>query len=278
MIAGEPSRTALAAATHRAAHQVLERGEIFADPLAIPILAADPAAVVADAEAHPQRRPMRFFIAARHRVAEDAVAAAVAAGVDQLVVLGAGLDTQAYRSPYGAAVTIYEVDHPATQVWKRARLSQAAIPLPNWLRFVPVDFETESLADRLHAAGFDPARRAIFVWLGVVPYLTQAAILATLDYIAGLPGGAEVIFDYADPPSAWPEALRPMLEARAAHVASLGEAWISYFDAPSIAARLHAAGFVGIEDLGPAELVARFRPAGPPAQRTRGGHVVRAWT
>ncbi len=276
MMPGEPSRTALAAATHRAVHQLIEHGDIFTDPLAVPILAADPAALVADAEAHPGRRPMRFFIAARHRIAEDAVAAAAAAGVGQLVVLGAGLDTQAYRSPRGAAMTIYEVDHPATQAWKRARLSQAAIPIPSWLRFVAVDFETEILADRLRAAGFDPARRAIFVWLGVVPYLTQAAIFATLDYVAGLPGGAEIVFDYADPPAAWPDAMRPMLEARAAHVASLGEAWISYFDAASLAERLRASGFTRIEDLGPADLGTRFRPLGPPALRNKGGHVVRA--
>ncbi|HTZ69936.1 MAG TPA: SAM-dependent methyltransferase [Acetobacteraceae bacterium] len=278
MIEGEPSRTALAAARHRAAHQVLEGGRVFSDPLALAILAADPAEAAAEAEAEPERRPMRFFIAARHRVAEDAVAAAAAAGVDQLVVLGAGLDTQAYRAPHGAAMTVFEVDHPATQAWKRDCLRAAAIPVPTSLRFVAVNFETDSLTERLAACGFDSERRAIFVWLGVVPYLTEAAIFATLFYVASLPGGAEIIFDYADPPSVWPETLRSMLQTRAAYVASLGEAWITYFEAAPLAARLRQLGFTSVEDLNPANLVRRFAPGTPAPAREHGGHVVRAWT
>jgi methyltransferase (TIGR00027 family) len=169
MLAGEPSRTALAAARHRAAHQTLEHGVIFTDPLAAHILHADPAEIEADAAAHPERRAMRIFIAARHRVAEDAVGAAVAGGLRQVVVLGAGLDTQAYRSQHGPAVTFFEVDHPATQAWKQSRLAEAGIAHPAWLRFAAIDFESQSLPECLAAAGFDPAAPSIFVWLGVVP-------------------------------------------------------------------------------------------------------------
>jgi len=202
LIPGEPSRTALAAATHRAAHQLLEDGCIFADPLALRILNAEPDAVLATASAEPARSPIRLFIACRHRVAEDRVAQAVAAGVRQVVILGAGLDTGAYRSPHGLDVSWFEVDHPATQAWKQRRLRQAGIEVPAFLQYVPIDFETEILGERLAAAGFDDAAPSIFVWLGVVPYLSEAAIFGTLAFIAGLPGGAEVVFDYAWRPSA----------------------------------------------------------------------------
>ena len=134
---GKPSRTAWAAAAHRAAHQVLEDGRIFADPLALRIMGDAADAAVRDAEDNPSRRGMRIFIAIRTRFAEDALTAAVEKGVRQLVVLGAGLDTFAYRSPFGDRLRIFEVDHPATQAWKRECLAEAAIPIPHWLTFAP---------------------------------------------------------------------------------------------------------------------------------------------
>ena len=141
------------------------------------------------------RQRLRWFIAIRTRIAEDALAA-VQNGVRQLVVLGAGLDTYAYRAPPSDDLRIFEVDHPLTQAWKRERLADAAIATPATLRFVPVDFEHEALADGLAAAGFDPAQQTFFSWLGVVPYLTEQAVFATLGFIAGLPGGAHVVFDH----------------------------------------------------------------------------------
>src|SRR5580700_465352 len=143
MQSGEPSRTALAAARHRAAHQVLEGGRIFADPLAARILGEDFDAIARDAGIHPSGRRMRIFIAVRTRFAEDSLAAAVERGARQLVVLGAGLDTYAYRGQTRDRVRIFEVDHPATQAWKRQRLAEAAIPLPSCLTFAPIDFEHE---------------------------------------------------------------------------------------------------------------------------------------
>ena len=134
---GQPSRTALGAASHRAAHQVLERGFIFADPLAIPILGADAQAAVRDAVSDPRRRRLRLFIAVRTRFAEDALAAALSSGVSQLVVLGAGLDT--YRTTLAERLRIFEVDHPATQAWKRRRLADAAIPVPQSLGSPPAE-------------------------------------------------------------------------------------------------------------------------------------------
>ena len=276
---GQASRTALGAAGHRAAHQVLEQGRIFADPLALRILGADAEEAIGEAEREPRRRGLRLFIAVRTRFAEDALAAAIARGANQLVVLGAGLDTYAYRANPGAALRVFEVDHPATQAWKRERLAGAGIAIPPALIFAPVDFESESLADGLAAAGFDPARRSFFTWLGVTPYLTEQAIFATLGFIADLPGGAEVVFDYANPPEAIDDPERRAAhEALAARVAAAGEAFRCYLDTPTLVAKLDKLGFNAIEDLGPREIAARYFPGHATSASRTGGHVLRAAT
>jgi len=278
MQVGQPSRTAFAAAAHRAVHQILERGHIFSDPLALRILGADAETVTRDAEEHPSRRRMRIFIAARTRFAEDALAAAVERGVSQAVVLGAGLDTYAYRCPFGDRLRVFEVDHPATQAWKRERLAGAAIPLPGSLTFAPVDFERETLSAGLHAAGFDPARQTFFTWLGVVPYLTEEAIWSTLGFIASLPNGAHVVFDYSDPPESLSAEARAFHDARAARVDALGETWLTYFEAPRLREKLTSLGFSDVEDLGPPQIYARFFPNRPGVPPAKGGHILRAST
>jgi methyltransferase (TIGR00027 family) len=278
MQTGQPSRTALSAAIHRAAHQLLERGEIFADPLAVRILAQTPEAIIKVADAYPEQRRMRLFIAARTRFAEDALAAAVARGVRQLVVLGAGLDTFAYRNPYEAeGLAVFEADHPSTQAWKRARLAEVAIAPPPSLAYAPVDFETETLADGLSAAGFDPTQPSFFTWAGVVPYLTRAAALATLAYVGGLPGGGEIVFDYSDPPATLEGPEQQAAQAvRAERVAQMGEPWLTYFSAEELAAELGALGFGQIEDLDPVAVAERYFGVPPGQGRRRGGHLIRA--
>jgi methyltransferase (TIGR00027 family) len=261
---------------HRAAHQVLEQGRIFNDPLALRILGQDAESVARDAEEHPSRRPMRIFIAVRTRFTEDALAQAVARGVRQLVVLGAGLDTYAYRSVFGAALRIFEVDHPDTQAWKQQLLAEAGIPLPDSLTFAPVDFERNTLADGLTAAGFVREEHSFFTWLGVVPYLTQDAIWSTLGFIAGLPAGSHVVFDYANPPESLSPEMRAAHDRRAAHVAEIGEAWMTYFEEDELQRKLHAAGFNEIEDLGPREIAARYFPQRGSMAPAKGGHIIRA--
>ncbi len=276
MQAGKPSQTALAAAFHRAAHQVLEHGRIFADPLALCILGVDASEVARRAEENPSGRRMRLFIAVRTRFAEDALARAFESGVRQVVALGAGLDTYAYRHPFGASLRVFEVDHPATQAWKRQLLEEARILPPSSLTFVPVDFEREVLADRLAASGFDRTQPAFFTWLGVVPYLNQTAVWSTLTFIAGLPSCAQVVFDYSDPPASLPPELKASHEKRAQRVAGLGEAWVTYFEAEKLHAKLTALGFTEIEDLGPVEIVARYFPGRGASLPDKGGHVIRA--
>lgn len=221
---------------------------------------------------------MRVFIAARTRFAEDALAAAVELGVRQLVVLGAGLDTYAYRGALRDRLRIFEVDHPDTQASKRQRLADAGIPLPGCLTFAPIDFERETLAGGLAAAGFDPAQQTFFTWLGVVPYLTKPAVWSTLGFIASLPNGAHVVFDYSDPPASLSPEARLSHDRRAEHVAGLGEALINSFEPDELHAKLLDLGFSEVEDLGPPQIASRYFPGRADSAPERGGHILRAAT
>ncbi len=278
MEAGSPSRTALITALYRAEHQVLEGGRIFSDPLALRILGRDADGVARAADPRPARRLMRLFIALRARFSEDALAVAIAGGLRQVVVLGAGLDTYAYRSDPPSGLRVFEVDHPATQAWKRERLQATGISVPPCLTFAPVDFERETLAQALAAAGFDRTQSTFFTWLGVVPYLTEEAIWPTLAFIAGLPGGAHVVFDYSDPPESFEPRLRALHARRAARLAALGEALVTSFDPETLHARLREIGFSTIEDLSPVEIASRYFPDRPLSPPRRGGLVLRAAT
>jgi methyltransferase (TIGR00027 family) len=254
---------------------VVDGGRIFTDPLAVRILGAEPADLAAHARAQPGARSMRLFIAARSRFAEDTLDAAVAAGIRQLVVLGAGLDTYAYRTVH-TGLSVFEVDHPSTQAWKGERLAAAGLAVPDRLTFAPVDFERATLADGLAAAGFDAGVPAFFSWLGVVPYLTRDAVFSTLRYIAGLAGGATVVFDYADPPAAMSADRRALHEHRASRVASIGEPWLSYFTPEALAADLRAIGYTDLDDLAPDAIGTRY--FGLPAGRLGrvGAHLIAA--
>jgi methyltransferase (TIGR00027 family) len=268
------SRTAHGVAVHRAAHQRLEDGKIFFDPYAHAILGAEADDAIA-AESGPHRRTIRLFVAVRSRFAEDSLASAFARGTRQAVVLGAGLDTFAIRNPH-AGLRVFEVDHPATQQWKRQCLSHAGLTPPASMSFAPVDFETQTLAEGLAAAGFDAKRPAFFLWLGVVPYLTLPAIAATLNFAAGVPS-AEIVFDYSEPLENYPPERRGRIEALAARVAAIGEPWISHFDPDALAGMLRAIGFEEIEDLGPAAIARRYLDSDDRETReTAGAHVVRA--
>ena len=258
----EPSKTALGAAMLRAAHQMLDTPLVFADPLALKIVGVDAeAALRADLPLHslPERRSQRANIAARSRLAEDELTKAVASGVRQYVLLGAGLDTFACRNPYEArGLRVFEVDHPATQAWKRERLLAAGIGLPNSLVFAAVNFERQTLGEGLAAAGFDASAPAFFAWLGVTIYLTREAIRETLKFVAGQLQGSAVVFTYSTPPDKLAPEQRAVFAARAKRVAAIGEPWRTFFEPPELAQELRNLGFRSIEDLGPAEIQARY--------------------
>ena len=277
---GQASVTALGAAGHRAAHQVLERGFVFADPLALPILGQDADRAIALAKERPERRPLRLFIAMRSRFAEDSAAHAIANGVRQILVLGAGLDTFAYRLERTDDLRVFELDHPATQAEKRRRLTEAQIAEPAHVSYVAHDFEGGSMTAALQAAGLDPDRAAFVLWLGVTPYLTEEAVFATLGELASWPGGTEVVFDYTNPPDRVTDAAaRAHHEQMAERVAASGEPFRGYFDSAELHARARGLGFSDIEDLDRGALVARYLPDSPvPPRPGPGGHVVRMAT
>ncbi|MFI1461935.1 class I SAM-dependent methyltransferase [Nocardia carnea] len=288
-----PSRTALVTAYARAYHQIFDRPRILTDPLATRLLGVGVDELAELGRPAADRagggglgvlrlgvgdRPRRLFFAARARFAEDRVAEAAAAGVEQVVVLGAGLDTFAYRNPH-PGLRVFEVDHPATQAWKHQRLAESGIDLPERVTFVPVDFETDTLATRLEDTGFSRTDPAVFVWLGVVYYLTPDAVRTTLEYIVRQSEPVEVIFDYLQ--AADTNKDRAQLQARAHRAAAVGEPWFSYFTPDDIAAQLRTLGFTDIEDRPATDLITGYLDgstefAGEPPEALRPVRVLRA--
>jgi methyltransferase (TIGR00027 family) len=277
MKTNEPSRTALIPARQRVAHQLLDHGAILDDPFAIKILGEDEKDVLEFANAHSLASIGRLFTAARSRIAEDALAGAVERGVRQVVILGAGLDTLALRSQQVApGIRIYEVDHPATQAWKRERLAEAKLAIPRGLIFVAVDFERDDLGERLASAGFERDSPGFFIWLGVVPYLTEEAIGRTLEYLATIPN-SEVVFDYMEPPQAFGEEMRELVAKRTEELEKMNERWASRFEPAGMAAMLGAHGFSEVEDVDFEEVRSRFGGGVQGlAQGQAGLHVVHA--
>jgi methyltransferase (TIGR00027 family) len=266
---GNPSRTAWSVARRRAAHQMLDRPVVFEDPLAVRIVGGD--WQPHESENRVFSVGLRSFVVARSRYAEDELASAWAESVRQYVVLGAGLDTFAYRNPW-PGLQVFEVDHPATQEWKRELLARAEIRVPANMTFVPVDFETQSLGERLKQSGLADAP-AFFCWLGVTPYLTREAFDRTIAFIASLPQGTGVVFDYGIDPALMNAAQRAAHEALAARVALAGEPFRLSCDPTQLAKDLRAAGFSRIEDLDAKQIDDRYFAHRADGLGTRGGPV-----
>ncbi len=253
-----PSLTAQRVAGRRAAHQILDSPRVFDDPLAARILGAKEADAALTRESEsPHSRYLRAFIAARSRYAEDQLAVAVSRGTKKYVVLGAGLDTFAYRNPH-RDVHVFEIDHLATQTWKQRLLETAGIAIPATLTFVPVNFESESFSAGLARAGFDSSGPSFFSWLGVTPYLARETVLANLRMIAGMSAGTAVVFDYAVPRKSLDHANQMAFDALSSRVAAAGEPFQGFFDPAELAQELPRMGFREIQDLGSGEINARY--------------------
>jgi methyltransferase (TIGR00027 family) len=263
-------------AVRRAAHPILDTPKVLDDPLAVRIIGPEAAAALHDSwrgQTGPSRS-LRAFVAVRSRLAEDELAVAVARGVRQYVVLGAGLDTFAYRNRFAAErLHVFEVDHPATQAWKGRKLANAAIAIPSSVTFAPVDFEHQTLAVGLEAAGFDRRRPAFFSWLGVSMYLTEPAIEATLAFVAALPPGSGIAFDYAITRASlsWLQRLGHDMIAR--RVAAAGEPFVTAFGPTALVDRLRRIGFTSVHDFSQDELNARYFRNHPQGLRLHGGLV-----
>jgi methyltransferase (TIGR00027 family) len=258
----QPSKTALRVALRRAAHQVHDaRPLVFDDPLAVKILGPEFAEEIKrtpSAEKRPFSAALRAFMVCRAKFAEDVLADGVREdGVRQYVVLGAGLDTFAYRNEF-AEVKVFEVDHPATQAWKRERLRAAGIAVPETMKFVAVDFETMSLRQELLRAGFDFSVPAVVAWLGVVPYLTAEAFAATMRVLERLAPGSSAVFDYSQPREVLPEVEQLMLDSIAARVAMAGEPFQLFFTPAQLADEMQHYGWRVVEDLDGKGLNARY--------------------
>ena len=262
MIEAQPSRTALRVALRRAAHQVVDaKPLVFEDPFALRIL--DPATAeelkrTPAAERKPYSAAMRSWVVARARFAEDVLHRAVGeAHAEQYLVLGAGLDTFSLRNPY-SQVRVFEVDYPATQAWKRERLTAAGLALPPNSSLVPVDFETQSLREQMLAAGLSFSKVTVTAWLGVSMYLTAEAFAATADVLGALPAGSSAVFDYAQPRSVLPPVEQLMHDSLAARVAQAGEPFRLFFTPQTLAAELSRHNLAVAEDLSGTDLTARY--------------------
>jgi methyltransferase (TIGR00027 family) len=274
MEAGQVSVTAIGAAIMRAAHLLLDdEPKIFEDPFALSLSGAESeAALLADYEARqaavalrstPEHalvygRYSRANMAMRQRYTEEALDDALTRGVAQYVILGAGLDSFAYRTDLGARLRVFEVDHPATQAWKCARLRELRIELPGNLTFVPLDFEQQTLAEGLAASGHRPELQTFVSWLGVTMYLSEEAVFQTLGHVATFAPDSEIVFQYIVPAAILNEEGREVLASIQANVAAQGEAVIREFEPVVLAARVRALGFRKVWDFGPKEADARY--------------------
>jgi methyltransferase (TIGR00027 family) len=248
--AERPSLTALTAAAARAAHLIVDGDPpIFADVLASAILGDQADEFISYHRAHGAHLVLssaRAQVTCRSRYAEDRLADCVRRGVSQYVILGAGLDSFAYRCGLAGQVRVFEVDHPATLRWKRRLLSAARIAVPPGLAFVPVDFESGSLAERLAQGGFDPSRPALVSWLGVTMYLTRAAISQTLAAIGRFAPGTEVIIDYMLPAGMRDAAGDSYAEQVMPVAAQRGEPWLTFLSPGDMSGLLGERGFGSI--------------------------------
>ncbi len=200
------------------------------------------------------------MVLGRARYNEDNLEEAVRAGVKQYVILGAGMDTFAFRRPdLMQQLSVFEVDQPGTQAQKRQRLQRLGREHPEQLHFLAVDFSREDLAGALRRSSYDPLAPSFFSWLGVTYYLTREALLSTFSAIAAVaPPGSSVIFDYLETEAFVPEKAAPRMKILIEIVARVGEPMISGFEPARLGEDLAQAGLRLLEDLGPDEIQTRF--------------------
>lgn len=262
--ARKPSRTAILTAVARSLHREEPPPWVLDDTLAAALAGDDADAIAAQMrEELPEaaRRNFIRWVCIRSRATEDEVERAVAAGVGQYVILGAGLDSFAYRRPdLLHRLRVFEVDHPASQAWKRARLAEIGVSLPANLTFAPVDFEHQTLRSGLLEAGVDLGAPAIYSWLGVSMYLTLEAIESTLRTLATGASGTRLGMTYNRPLGALSGVGHQTEAALGPMARGMGEPMISFFEPEEAEALLRRLGFDQIRHFGPAEAVATYYP------------------
>jgi methyltransferase (TIGR00027 family) len=260
------SRTAFAAAAARWFYATKTRApHVYVDTLSAELVPKDEfdALITGPYFTDPDLSLFRYAaigsLVTRARVLEERVEAATWRGVDQYVILGAGLDTFAHRDlPWAEHLWVYEVDEPSTQQWKQERITELGWLRPERLRYAPCDFETTDFLDALEWSGFDPARPALVSWLGVVVYLTRETIVTTLTRLASLAPGSELTVSYLMPAEDQTEAGLAALETTARFAAGSGESFKTVFHESEIEALLRTVGFDAVHHYRPEELNARL--------------------
>jgi methyltransferase (TIGR00027 family) len=251
--------TGLYAASQRAAHQILDNPKIFEDLLALRIIGAEAESKLRRSPAQFQNRverTVRALMVVRNRYAEDELARSIQRGIRQYIILGAGLDTFAYRNCF-PLLQVFEVDHPATQAWKRSCLERAAIPIPASVTFVSVDFERQMMMDALGQSGFKSNELTFISWLGVVRYLSPEAFISVLtSIVSSMRPGSEVVFDSGPAPSLL-QRLREMPH-RPIWTFKKNAFRPPYYDLASLKSDLKRIGFADVQLFGPTELNDRY--------------------
>jgi len=275
MDAERPSDTAMLAAIIRAAHPLIDgTPTVFYDDLALPLSGAQSETELVAAlnrltdelseRTDPEFGPAvadqyRIFTLLRSRYAEDELDKAIASGMAQYVLLGAGLDSFAYRrADLNDTVAVFEVDHPNTQRWKRERLNEVGLKAPDNLTFVATDFETRTLSESLQDNGFNVNAPAFFSWLGVIQYLRPEAVFSTLDTVAKCAPGTQIVFEYTLKDSELDDAGRRLLGLSRTLSADRGEPLFSFFTPDELSKRLRGSGFSSVEDVGPEKSNPRY--------------------
>ncbi len=251
---GKASETAVGTAIQRAAHQILDEDpKILSDPVAVGLV---PGSSLEDIRAdeeklqHPIHKNFRAALVQRSHFTEEALHEAINDGVRQYLILGAGFDTFAYRQPsWASELTIVEVDHPASQEFKRDCLDKAGVVCSENVSFCPVDFEQMSLREGLASSPFDPQAYTFVCWLGVTPYLNRAAIEETLHFVLSFSPPSRLAFSFNCPVSSLSGFEREALEVLSAHVEERGEPFLSQFEVEEMRQWLYDLGFSHVSHL-----------------------------
>ena len=255
-----PDNTAVRTALWRALHVEFDAPpHVFEDTVGV-LLAAPAADWRSRPDMSPFTRPFRASIVARARFVEDLVAAEAARGVEQYVILGAGLDTFAQRRPdLTSQLRVFEIDQPGPQEWKRQRLVEVGFGIPAFLRLVPVDFEAgDAWWERLLASGFDATRPAVVASTGVSMYLTREAIMATLRQVATLAAGSTFVMSFMLPLEMLDAEIRPGVERAAEGARASGTPFISFFMPDEMLSLAREAGFKQVKHVSAAMLAERY--------------------
>lgn len=276
---GKPSRTAEYMALFRTLEDARPpKTRLFTDPFAraflsprlrsLVTLSAVPGFLDLICRIIDRRWPgARTSAVARTRFIDDRLGTAIAEGIEQLVLLGAGFDSRPYRLASCTRLAIFEVDHPTTQARKRQVVSNVIGESASRIRFVPTDFDRDSIETTLPAAGYDQTRPTVFLWEGVTNYLTHSAVDHTLRWCARAVPPSQIAFTYVDQavlddPAAFHGTARLFRT-----LAASGERWTFGLDPSRVAGYLRERGYRLDEDLGAAEYRARYFGPSSPAMR-----------